>query len=202
MSLVFGPVYPGTAQNDAIGSTGTSYYHFNAWLNINNIKAEDLVPATASLPSGSNFFTARDRDVFLMVSGVQLGTDQTNPVPNNIPTSPTLFTYGIPTDTWGASLTPAIVNDPAFGWQWQAQVTLGIGGTPYLSDHALATNFGFNLPPDAVIVGVVGETNFWSLSPSVTVRMDFMRLTLYYTGPNGPSMQGVQSTTRFGTITF
>jgi hypothetical protein len=54
------------------------------------------------------------REVALWNSSGQLGTAKNPNTP--FTTSPTTQPYGSAGDMWGASLTPAIVNDPSFGW--------------------------------------------------------------------------------------
>jgi hypothetical protein len=75
--------------------------------------------------------------VALWYEGASLGTIKTPNTP--FPTSPTTFTYGSSGDDWGAALTPAIVNDPRFGFAVAAnignsRVFVGVGsdvGGPY-----------------------------------------------------------------------
>ncbi len=56
--------------------------------------------------------------VALWYSGSQEGTAKTPGTA--FTTTPTAQTYGTSTDLWGASLTPAIVNDPSFGFAMAA----------------------------------------------------------------------------------
>lgn len=53
-------------------------------------------------------------EIALIQSGAQIGTVKTPATP--ITTTPTVTPYGSAGDQWGASLTPAIVNDPTFGF--------------------------------------------------------------------------------------
>lgn len=60
----------------------------------------------------------------LWVSGAQLGTAKT---PATLfTTTPDTVTYGSAGDSWGASLTPAIVNDPSFGFSMAVTMTTNI----------------------------------------------------------------------------
>lgn len=57
--------------------------------------------------------------VVLQNGGTILGTDHS--LAGNWPTTPgSTFTYGGPTDLWGATLTPAIVNSSSFGFSFAA----------------------------------------------------------------------------------
>lgn len=58
--------------------------------------------------------------VALWFEGAALGTIKTPNTP--FPTAPTTFSYGSAGDDWGAALTPAIVNDPSFGFAVAANV--------------------------------------------------------------------------------
>lgn len=53
--------------------------------------------------------------VALWHSGVQLGTAKAPATPITVIPGQ-IVTYGLGTDTWGATLTPAILNDPSFGF--------------------------------------------------------------------------------------
>lgn len=57
------------------------------------------------------------------------------------PTTDTLFTYGGSTDLWGATLTPALFNNPAFRLSFTAGITVSSGGVGLDLDFAEATVF-------------------------------------------------------------
>jgi hypothetical protein len=59
--------------------------------------------------------------IALWQTGAQLGTAKTPGTA--LTTSPTSYPFGSSADLWGASLTPAIVNDPTFGFA--VSITLG-----------------------------------------------------------------------------
>ena len=118
------------------GGTGTTYWDFVApqWRSnfnpglspLNAFQATNFgfaIPTTATIlgaavtfgnvlqsaSAGSNI-----AQVALWQSGSLLGTAKSPATP--MTTTPTLHTYGGSADLWSAALTPAIVNDPTFGF--------------------------------------------------------------------------------------
>ncbi len=69
--------------------------------------------------------------VSLWNSSGQLGAAKTPGTP--IPESPTDLTYGGAADQWGTALTPAIVNDPSFGYA----VSINLGNRVFLYPEGL-----------------------------------------------------------------
>jgi hypothetical protein len=57
------------------------------------------------------------------------------------PTTDTLFTYGGSTDLWGASLTPALINNAGFRVAFVATITSSSGDVAIDIDYAEATVF-------------------------------------------------------------
>jgi hypothetical protein len=64
--------------------------------------------------------SVKDREVQLLLTGVQQGNDKADTV-TTWPGTDAYAGYGGSSDTWGATLTPAIVNDSTFGVRLQAQ---------------------------------------------------------------------------------
>ena len=127
-----GPLYPGT-----VSATGTG----SSWANLNNIKVADGLSATSRIPDGAQSQTIKatgfgfaipgsatisgvlveigdsssaglieDSTVQLLKAGVQSGTNK-----SRFAWSSSTHPYGGSSDKWGNSLTPADINDPAFG---------------------------------------------------------------------------------------
>jgi hypothetical protein len=96
--------------------------------------------------------TAVAPGVLLQNNGVALGTDHAvgGVWPAAGPNPATVFNYGGPTDKWGASLTPAIVNSSGFGFLFSAYQGPGSGG-----GSATLTN-----PTMTVYYTVSGSLNF------------------------------------------
>jgi hypothetical protein len=72
------------------------------------------VIASASAFAGQGF-ALEFFDIQLMLSGVVIGTAKSDTTKWRA--SPKVFSYGSPTDLWGATLTPTNINDPTFGFQ-------------------------------------------------------------------------------------
>lgn len=130
-------LYPGTIINDETTSGGN-------WVNVANAGANDGSTAYVGLGSGNteskdlkctNFgaaidaaatidgvlleyeirltiFTAHDYSIQLVISDSRAGNIKAS---NSFDTSTTIYSLGGAADTWGLSLTPAIVNSSTFG---------------------------------------------------------------------------------------
>ncbi|UZJ37334.1 hypothetical protein [Prosthecochloris sp. SCSIO W1103] len=69
-----------------------------------------------------------DEFIYLVENGSIITNCQNKALPDDDwPTSPQTRTYGGPSDTWGCSLTPAIINSPTFGVQIMAQNQDNVG---------------------------------------------------------------------------
>lgn len=129
-----GDVLPGTGENvDRSGLT--------AWTNPGNITADDAADATCN-GAGSDYLVARNFGFSIpasaTISGVTVrvegsehsaGTESVSAqLQNDVSalvgssksqtfsgTGKSVYTYGSSSDVWGATLTPAIVNDADFG---------------------------------------------------------------------------------------
>lgn len=180
MQLQFSWKLPGTVvQVPPVASqlTGT----MSSWTNLANVQAIDGQPAFANMTGVSAFGNVVDREVFLMISGVTMGLDRNGDAFGKAPSIITIGTTGTQVhDTWRIKLTPAIVNDPSFGFQWAAMSELpGTYGTWLIQ----ATNFNFNLPVTADILNMYGEINGWFTGTSIFV--DWLSLTIQYMDSDG-----------------
>lgn len=123
-------------------------------------------------------------NVSLFYQGQNLGQTKSPGIQNS--QSPTTAAQGGNADTWGAVLTPAIVNDTTFGVGFQI-TTAESGG----SDRSFINNFTLTVYYTTVSAGVSGIA---SLDPQVDV-IDFYRMsqsldnfTYVGTVPNGTSV--------------
>ena len=97
-------------------------------------------------------------------------------------TTDTVYAFGGATDLWGLALTPADVNGSTFG------VAVSMIGDSYeitndTSQYLKVTNFGFAIPTNATINGVVvdvegKETAAGGVSDA---SIDHVQITVYYT---------------------
>jgi hypothetical protein len=130
-----GNVFAGTGENNAgIGAT--------AWTNPGNIVSDNATDATCNAAASSQYLVARNYSfsipgdakilgitVRIEASEHSTGTESLNAQLQNDSgtlfgsskaatisgTTKVVYTYGGTADVWGATLTPAIVNDPDFG---------------------------------------------------------------------------------------
>lgn len=130
-----GNVFAGTGENNAgIGAT--------AWTTPGNVTADDAADATCNAGASSNYLVARNFGFSVpseaIIQGITVrveasehtaGTEGLNAQLQNDSgtlvgssksvtisgTGKSVYTYGSTSDVWGASLTPAIVNDADFG---------------------------------------------------------------------------------------
>jgi hypothetical protein len=93
----------------------TTGFGFNVPTNAQILGVQVLFGTIAESPT-----PAYVAGVSLWSAGAALGTAK-DPVTQFIPSYLNL-SYGVGTDTWGATLTPAIVNDPSFGFAISAQL--------------------------------------------------------------------------------
>lgn len=154
---------PGTMADDS--AVGTI-----AWSNPDNAKASDNVYAIASSFGNANI---QDKVVKLTTSSGIVGSNLAD-----------IFTYwgvegyvsnGSSSEKWGLSLTPSDINSTDFGMVLQVQA---YNGTQ--SHYLKATNFGFSIPTNATVDGVLVEIEKYN--PSASANVDNICITVYYTG--------------------
>lgn len=176
--LYFLPNYPelafGADSGALVAGTGASDDSIGtqAWTSPENITASDNAWATAS--AGSNASPTRS---ILFYNGDAYGDDQLVAFGNPITTgaSDATATLGGATELWGASLTPAIVNDSTFGYAMTCVLNPGSVTTHYLA----ATNYGFSISDGAAIDGI--EVAVEGFISTATCRVDSISITVYYT---------------------
>lgn len=144
---------------------------FVSWTNPNNALAKDSNYATNS--EAYQYYTVK-----LVISGSPAGDNlATGTLPLDNPAD---VTFGGSTNLWGNSLTPSIVNASDFG------ITITLY---YLAEDVdlTFTGFGFNLPSDATINGVVATVTAYYVPGRFagTGYVDSMALTIYYTESAG-----------------
>jgi hypothetical protein len=121
--------------SQSTGGTGSSYWNFvgTQWRSNNQpwtspLSAMQITNFGFSIPSGAtivgitvsletvaeNPTTADVSEISLWYSGATTGTAKMPASP--ITTAITRVVYGSTSDLWGAALTPAIINDPSFGF--------------------------------------------------------------------------------------
>ncbi len=142
-----GPFITGTGADDA--TVGT-----RPWSNPEFITADDSSDAIADAGFETNSFVSLDNSIKLVKNGVISGNEKSVGAALSSPAY-TLNTYGGETDTWGLSLTPADINASDFGVVYSAKIY----STPIFSHYLKATNFGFSIPTNATIKGVIVGIN-------------------------------------------
>lgn len=117
-----------------------------AWSNPNNSQVSDVVYATASTNA-----TLSDNSIKMVKGGTIGGTDQSAAATWSIDPTETYDSFGSASNMWGQTLVPSDVNGSTFG------VALGVKFGATISHYLKATNFGFNVPTTATIVGNVAQ---------------------------------------------
>lgn len=153
MGATTGNTFPGTAANVARASNAT-------WSNPGNARADDAADASASVPCAylvaTNYGFAvptgrRILGVTARVEASETGSGASNYIPQLCSAAtPTLIgsataavavsgttkaisTVGAPVDTWGAALTPAIVNGSGFGLVLWSDDTTNVLAVDYVT---------------------------------------------------------------------
>lgn len=151
-------VWSFTDLNECLGDSDDAYAYYGQ-----NVQLEDVL-------------------VQLYDSGLGLlGNDQSRNEAIAPPIPAEWRTWGGPADTWGATLTPEIVNASTFGlaFKW------GTGPSDFFddwSDEIRVIQFGLAVPTGATIDGIevdfrIGPNSFGDEFPGV----DAIRMTAYYT---------------------
>jgi hypothetical protein len=163
-----GPNSPGTmADDDAIGTV--------AWNNPDNAKASD---SNCALAVGTLHY---EYSIRLVVGGSIVGDEKSNDAKLPVGSGNKAYiSYGGSSDKWGLTPTPTEINGSDFGVVFatsnQEQSTI--------SHYLEATNFGFSIPSDATIDGILVEVEQYYETTFGSDRVDHIRITVYYT-PEG-----------------
>jgi len=156
--------YPALTEDDA--SSGNK-----SWTTPANAEVCDGVYATCDTGLGSG--TPQDLTDQLVIAGTLSG--------NNMAVGAwtggvdVVMTYGSPTSLPGVSLTPDQVNASDFGFGLQAVLSTAI------SHFIKATQFGFSIPDNAQIYGVVISVKaHFNAGASVVLAVDCITMEIFY----------------------
>lgn len=115
----------------------------------------------------------------LVKSGTIQGNDK---AAGSITASDVYYPFGGSSDLWGLSLSDTDINASNFGVVFSF---IGSGFTNNYTTHYLkATNFGFTIPAEAVIDGVLVEIEAklrYMGAFNTGAAVDHIRITVYYT---------------------
>lgn len=160
-----GFLFPGTTINDA--TVGTI-----DWTTPDNAKVLDSIytscPVRVSGPVNFN-------SIKLFKAGAVTGNDKSPGT--NVTSIATPQQWGSASDLWGATLTPADVNATNFG------VGLSIVGNGGTGKYIFVSNFGFSIPTDATINGVLANYDY--TDPAGTYLLDAVSIKVFYTLSGG-----------------
>jgi hypothetical protein len=107
------------------------------------------------------------KSVRLYSQASAIGTEKAPATP--ITTSPQWASYGGDGDMWGCALTPAIVNDPSFGFGVQIAVQ---GSRVFLNGFRITIYYNFNYTIDKQVT-VPGRTMPWSFTGGMNVAYQY-----------------------------
>jgi hypothetical protein len=143
------------------------------WINPGNVVAEDGNFAHTGWADG---YPVGDGPVRLVVGGAPAGADRSAAAPYSRQWQ--WHSFGGPADAWGLPLTPADVNDPAFGVAYSAR------STSQQTEYLYASGFGFSVPDGAVIDGVLAEVLVRKVA-NIAFRdndpgVDALRVTVFF----------------------
>lgn len=161
---------PGTGSN--MPDIGNSF----SWINPSFILTDNSRYATVD--TGVNP-TIKDLNVRLVnSSGVMEGDDKAD-TSTAWDTTDTYKDYGGDTDTWGLTLTQAIVSDTDFGVAIRIQDALG-----QYSNPLYASNYGFAISSAVTITGVkvsIKRFNDFNSGTGVSIAsINYIPMTIYY----------------------
>jgi len=160
-SLSSGPNSPGTMADDA--TVGTV-----AWANPDNAKISN--DAYATLDDNANSY---DEYIIKLVKNGNIEGDDKSTFAT-LPIVDTYIPYGGSADLWGLVLTPADINAVDFG------AVFSVSGV-HFSHYLKATNFGFAIPANATINGILLEVEQKHIAFDRIAYVDHIRITVYYT---------------------
>lgn len=136
-----GPLGPKTGTDNAASGTV-------AWSGPGNIVAEDGALSTATLTDVHAF----DSAVYLLQAGSIVGTNHLSGT--EWPSSLAYSSYGGSADLWGTGWVAADINNGNFGAVLQASSCVA---TPQFTHYLQATDFGFAIPSNTRIDGILLE---------------------------------------------
>lgn len=163
------------------------------WNNPTRVTSSDNSYATNLLAGAAS---VTENSIKLVKGGVVTGNDKSTgaALPQN---SPDVYrSYGGALDMWGATLTPADVNASNFG------VGVSYAGDTTITDYLFATNFGFSIPSNALIDGIKAEaeSDYTVSFDDPTVRVDHIRITVYYSTPLDRQFVNISGDTMTGAL--
>lgn len=176
-----GALSPGTMADDASVAG-------QIWPDVDNVKVFDTNYSELNVADDHS----ADNDVVaqLVIGGIVSGDNKANNV--DISSTESYVAYGGSNDLWGLSLYPSNINANNFGFVYRI-----LGSADY-SHYLKATNFGFSIPTEAIINGILVEVRVkndicsaWSDFNCTYVN--HIRITVYYTEGGAPSSQTMVS---------
>lgn len=166
-----------TASPNITGNNTTSGN--GIWLNTDNAKVED-----GNFAVGDNHSTNHVKDIAvrLILANGSLGTEN-KAIATNWDSTLQYVTYGGDGDLWSETLTATDINDSDFGFG------LRIGGGVLTTYYLAVSNFGFNLPAGATVLGVKVEVKRRDDQGaggggSTLAYVDHIRMTVCYSADN------------------
>jgi hypothetical protein len=172
---------PGTMANDS--SFGTT-----DWSDVDKAKASDNDYATNTLAMGIFPFDERAR---IVKSDGNIGSTE-KATQTNITTTDTYYIYGGSSDLWGETWTAEDINDSDFGFV----ISYLKGDHPMdgyiFTKYIKATNFGFDIPTDSTIDGIIAEVESSYSGVTKLINVDHIRIKVYYTEPTSDTSKFFQ----------
>ena len=169
-------ISPGTmADDDATGTIN--------WNNPDNAKvSDDIYADTISNGAlGQSPNEAYENSIKIVKGGVISGDEKSTGV--GLAGVNNYVSYGSSSDLWGLAWTPSDINSSDFGVVYSAR------GETAISHYLKATNFGLSIPTGATINGILAEVEQafgWFPSSDIYVRVDHIRVTVYYSTKISP----------------
>jgi hypothetical protein len=168
--------------------------YISSWVDINNIKDNDGVCSTCRVSNYlPNLTYCSYQALYSGGSPHELPGGSSSVLLAN---SLTWNIYGSPTELWGLSLTPELVNSAEFGCY------LGFQGNAASSTNIYPSSFGFSIPDGSSIDGV--EIYSYDMNsiviPDGYAAIDVVVMKVYYTPRN--TIIGVGTITGVGSITL
>jgi len=179
------------------GTMTTFPYGSNDWVNPDNAKSSDDSYTIATIPvADAPLVKIQDKYVKIIKADGSLGTTNKAKIGENWPTEDTYVSYGGSDDLWGESWTPADINNVNFGVVLAERTIDTTDSDIYNSSYYLnATNFGFSIPGDSTIEGIIVEIEKkGTISDNVgTAYVDHIRITVYYADTTPPTISSIES---------
>ncbi len=161
---------PASGTNDT--STGTE-----PWTNPGNITADDSSYASVGDVDGTNITDNR----VSLVGSTGLITTANKANSATWTTTESTVSYGGAADLWGATWTPADINDADFG----AVLAVNVNGpNAFISNYLKGGTFGFSIPLAATIKGIKLDIKRKLASGfGTTANVNCFKITVYYEDP-------------------